>query len=214
MGIVDARGENYVLQGTRAFLQWVEDNPGYGIFSFIGVYFLATVLFVPGSLLTLGSGFVFANVFGLGIRLIFSVISVFLGASTGAIAAFILGRYLFRDCIQSLSKRYQVFEAVDAALENQGLKILVLLRLSPIIPFNAINYILGVTTVSLRDYSLACFAMLPGTILYCLLGSSAGSIVDSATSGSDNTTLKIVVIVIGVVFVSLLAQQHIMPREN
>jgi uncharacterized membrane protein YdjX (TVP38/TMEM64 family) len=227
--IVDSLREQHVKRITQEFLKWVEENPAAGIFSFIGVYFLATskyiilflqlyfsiqlfsdltytqphyaaVLFIPGSILTLGSGFVFANVFGLGLGLVFSTVAVFVGASSGATAAFLLARYLFQDSIQKLSTRFQTFQAVDTALQTEGLKIMVLLRLSPIIPFNAINYILGVTSVSLKDYVLACFAMLPGTILYTFLGSSAGSIVDSASSGSGNIKLTVVVIVLGIVF--------------
>ena len=75
-----------------------------------------------------------------------------------------------------------------------------LLRLSPLIPFNAINYILGVTAVSARDYIVSCLGMLPGTLLYVFLGSSAGSIVDSASSGSNNKVVSIVSIVAGVIF--------------
>lgn len=198
--IVDSLREQHVKRITQEFLKWVEENPAAGIFSFIGVYFLATILFIPGSILTLGSGFIFANVFGLGLGLVFSTVAVFVGASSGATAAFLLARYLFQDSIQKLSTRFQTFQAVDTALQTEGLKIMVLLRLSPIIPFNAINYILGVTSVSLKDYVLACFAMLPGTILYTFLGSSAGSIVDSASSGSGNIQLTIFVIVLGIVF--------------
>ena len=165
--------------------------------------------------MTLGSGFVFANIFGLGLGLLFSTISVFIGASTGATAAFLLGRYLFRDCIEKMSKGYKVFQAVDLALENQGLKILILLRLSPIIPFNAINYILGVTSVSLQQFILACFAMLPGTLLYTFLGSSAGSIVESASSGSGNIAVTIVVIVLGIVFgvLAIVATTYYAKKE-
>ncbi len=162
-----------------------------------------------------GSGFVFANAFGLGLGLLFSTIAVFVGATTGSIAAFLLGRYLFRNCVENISKRYQVWEAIDTALQLQGLKIIILLRLSPLIPFNAINYILGVTSVTLRDYSLACFAMLPGTILYTFLGSSAGSIVESASSGDGNTTVTIVVVVIGIVFgvLSVVATTYYAKKE-
>ena len=140
---------------------------------------------------------------------------VFVGASLGSIASFLFGRYLFQDCAQSFSNRYQIFEAVNAALQVEGLKIMILLRLSPIIPFNAINYILGVTSVKLRDYALACFAMLPGTVLYTFLGSSAGSIVESASSGGGNTTLTIVIVVIGVVFgvVSIGVTTYYAKRE-
>ena len=157
----------------------------------------------------------FANVFGLGLGLVFSTISVFVGASLGATAAFLLGRYLFQESIQDLARRFQVFQAVDSALESQGLKIMILLRLSPIIPFNAINYILGVTSVSLRAYMLACFAMLPGTILYTFLGSSAGSIVESASSGGGNIILTITIIVLGIIFgvSSIVATTYYAKKE-
>mmetsp|Transcript_24154 Transcript_24154/g.27979 ORF Transcript_24154/g.27979 Transcript_24154/m.27979 type:complete len:333 (-) Transcript_24154:52-1050(-) len=214
--IIDSQREQHVRRISTEFLNWVEENPGAGICAFIGVYFAATVLFIPGSILTLGSGFVFANRFGLGLGLLFSTLSVFVGASTGSIAAFLLGRYLFRDCIQrTLYQKYTTIQAVDNALQNQGLKIMILLRLSPIVPFNAVNYVLGVTSVSLKHYSIACFAMLPGTILYTFLGSSAGSLVESETSGGDDTAVTIIVIVFSVIFGvgSIIATTYYAKKE-
>lgn len=74
-----------------------------------------------------------------------------------------------------------------------------LLRLSPIIPFNAVNYIAGVSSISFLNYCIALFAILPGTIFYVFLGASAGSLADSASS-DDNMTVTIVVVVVGAVF--------------
>lgn len=74
------------------------------------------------------------------------------------------------------------------AIKHQGLKIFTLLRLSPIIPFNVINYIGGVTAISFRDYAIALFGILPGTILYCFIGASAGSLVDSDDMMSGTVT--------------------------
>jgi uncharacterized membrane protein YdjX (TVP38/TMEM64 family) len=82
---------------------------------------------------------------------------------------------------------------------GNGLKILLLVRLSPIMPFNAINYICGVTSVSLRDYALALIAILPGTTLYVFLGASAGSLTSSSSMNND-ATVTIVVVVVGVLF--------------
>jgi uncharacterized membrane protein YdjX (TVP38/TMEM64 family) len=163
------------------------------------VYAVATVLFIPASILTLGAGFVFAAAFGLGGGIVLGVVSVFIGASIGAILSFLLGRYLLRDFVSTLIKKYTLFEALDSALEQNGLKIFLLLRLSPIVPFNATNYIGGVSAVSFRDFALALFGILPGTTLYVFLGASAGSLMDSASSG-DNMTVLIVVIVLGAVF--------------
>ena len=166
---------------------------------FYVVYFLATILFIPGSILTLGAGFVFSMAFGLGGGVAIGSLSVFLGASLGAIASFLLGRYLLKKQIEKLSKKYAVFQAIDNALKIQGFRIFLLLRLSPIIPFNAINYIGGVSSVSLRDYVLALFGILPGTIFFVFLGASAGSLADSMNSGGNNA-VTIAVVVVGVVF--------------
>jgi uncharacterized membrane protein YdjX (TVP38/TMEM64 family) len=123
------------------------------------VYFVATVLFIPGSLLTLGAGFAFGAAFGLGLGLLLGSIAVLVGASCGAVASFFLARFLLRDSIQSLTKKYAVAEAVDIALEGNGFKIFLLLRLSPILPFSVLNYFGGISAVSFRDFALALFGI-------------------------------------------------------
>jgi uncharacterized membrane protein YdjX (TVP38/TMEM64 family) len=148
----------------------------------------------------LGAGFVFSSAFGLGLGVCLGVFAVFVGASAGAIASFLLGRYLFRDSVSSLSKKYSIFEALDIALSEKGFRIMVLLRLSPIVPFNFLNYIAGVTSIPFWSYFWANFGILPGTTLYVFLGASAGSLTDSADSGDENMTVTIIVIVVGVVF--------------
>lgn len=197
--IVDSTTTGYLRSGINTALQWIEQNAVAGMFVFMVVYFAATVLFIPGSILTLGAGFVFANAFGLGVGLLIGTLSVFVGASAGAIASFLLGRFLLRDWVKGLAGKYAVFEALDIALSEKGLRIMTLLRLSPIIPFNAVNYIAGVTSISFLNYCISLFAILPGTILYVFLGASAGSLADSASSG-DNMTVTIIVIVVGCVF--------------
>merc|ERR1712238_50679 len=201
------------------FLEWIEDNPTLGVIAFIGVYFICTVCFIPGSILTLGAGFVFsASTSSLWTGVLLGTIAVFIGASLGAIASFLLGRYLFRDgFVARLTKKYTVFEAIDNALAEKGFRIMVLLRLSPIIPFNVLNYVSGITAIKLFHYCIACFAMLPGTILYVFLGASAGSLSEIDGNEDDNNvdlvddeyieqlekedkTVTIVVIVVGVIF--------------
>jgi len=197
--IVDSTQDQYVRSGMQSFLSWMEDNPTAGVFAFMFVYFTATVLFIPGSILTLGAGFVFANIYGLGVGVLLGTAVVFIGASLGSIAAFFLGRYLFRDNVEGLSRKFRVFSAIDTALEQNGLKILFLLRLSPIIPFNAINYILGLTSVTSFQYIVSLIGILPGSVVYVFVGSSASTIAESANSGGGNKVLSIVSIVVGVV---------------
>lgn len=84
------------------------------------------------------------------------------------------------------------------ALQGNGLKIMILLRLSPLIPYNALDYMSGVTAIPLRDYSIALIGILPGTIMFCFVGASASSLTDSTQSG--NETVRILSIVFGVTF--------------
>ena len=196
--IVDSFTTGYVRNGLKPFLDWSEKNPVPGFFVFMLVYFLATIIFVPAAILTLGAGYIFGNAFGLGVGILLGTLSVFFGAIGSALVSFLLGRYLLRDWAIGLTKKYAIFEALDAAIEDKGFRIMVLLRLSPIVPFFATNYFAGVTSVSLRDYSLALFALIPVTTVYVLVGASAESLVDSAQSGGK-PVVTISIIVVGVV---------------
>ena len=84
------------------------------------------------------------------------------------------------------------------ALQTNGLKIMILLRLSPLIPYNALDYMSGITAIPLWAYSLALIGLLPGTISLCIIGASASSITDG--SASENKVLQIVTVVAGVFF--------------
>ena len=141
---------------------------------FAALYIVATVAFLPGSVLTLGAGVVFGVVWG--------SLYVFVAATLGAIAAFLVGRYLARDWVAAKIADNPKFAAIDQAVGREGLKIVLLTRLSPIFPFNLLNYAYGVTGVSLRDYAIGSIGMLPGTIMYVYIGSLAGSL---ATIGAD-----------------------------
>ena len=158
----------------RNALQWVDDLGAIAPMAFMLIYIVATVAFLPGSLLTLGAGVLFGIVKG--------SIFVFIGATIGATLAFLVGRYLARSWISKKIAGNQKFSAIDKAVGKEGFKIVLLTRLSPIFPFNLLNYGLGVTGVSLKDYVLASVGMIPGTIMYVYIGSLAGSL---ATIGGE-----------------------------
>ena len=144
-------------------LPWIESLGIAGAIAFIVVYIVATVAFLPGSILTLAGGAIFGLFWG--------SIYVFLGATIGATLAFLVGRYIARDWISKKIAGNQKFAAIDNAVGDEGLKIVFLARLSPIFPFNLLNYGLGVTGVALKDYVLASVGMIPGTIMYVYFGS-------------------------------------------
>jgi uncharacterized membrane protein YdjX (TVP38/TMEM64 family) len=133
-------------------------------------YVLGTLLFFPGSLLTLGAGFLYGLAGGLAV--------VVPGSVLGAMLAFLLGRTVLRGPIAARMKKHPRFRAVDQAVAEEAFKVVLLLRLSPVVPFNLLNYGLGVTRVPWGTYLLASLlGMLPGTVLYVYLG----SLVTSAT---------------------------------
>ncbi|NKB17635.1 MAG: TVP38/TMEM64 family protein [Pseudanabaena sp. CRU_2_10] len=159
----------------RSALQWVESLGFAGGIAFIAIYIIATVAFLPGSILTLGAGVVFGVLLG--------SIYVFIGATLGAIASFLVGRYLARGWIGKKIEGNPKFAAIDRAVAREGFKIVLLTRLSPVFPFNLLNYAFGVTGVSLKDYALASVGMFPGTVMYVYIGSLAG---DLARIGSES----------------------------
>lgn len=136
---------------------------------YIGVYVVATVAWVPGSILTLASGAIFGLWLGTALTLV--------GATLGATAAFLVSRYLARESIEQRLGDSPKLRAIDRALARQGPKLVFLIRLSPAIPFNALNYALGLTGVKLRAYMwTSFFGMAPGTFLYVYAGYAAGQV--------------------------------------
>jgi len=159
-------------------LMWVKSLGYLAPLAFIVIYNLATVFFIPGSLLTLGGGALFGLFWG--------SIYVFVGATIGAILAFLIGRYISRDWVAKKIASSPKFKVLEEAVAKQGLKIVFLTRLSPLFPFNLLNYAFGVTQVSLKDYILGSVGMIPGTLMYVYIGFLVG---DIATLGSKSQSV-------------------------
>jgi uncharacterized membrane protein YdjX (TVP38/TMEM64 family) len=160
-----------VPQYLTSFLEWVQGIGDWGAVALAAFYVPACLLFLPGSILTLGSGFAFGVVRG--------TIAVSIGSVLGATAAFLTGRTLARGFIEQKVMRNAKFRAIDQAVAEQGFKIVLLTRLSPVFPFNLLNYAFGLTKVRFRDFVLASWiGMLPGTAMYVYLGSAVKSLAD------------------------------------
>lgn len=171
-------------------LQWIDSLGTVGAIAFIAIYIMATVAFLPGSILTLGAGVLFDVFWG--------SVYVFIGATLGATAAFLIGRYLARNWVIKKIADNKKFAAIDNAVGREGLKIVLLTRLSPIFPFNLLNYAFGVTAVSLKDYFLGCVGMIPGTIMYVYIGSLAGNLALIGTENQPtNSTLTWIIRIVG-----------------
>jgi uncharacterized membrane protein YdjX (TVP38/TMEM64 family) len=152
---------------------WIRGAGWPGIVAFVAAYVLATVLFLPGSILTLGAGFAYGVLLGVPI--------VWVAANAGATLAFLLGRTVAREAVAARVGASPRFTAIDHAVGREGLRIVLLTRLSPVFPFNLLNYAFGLTQVRLGDYVLGSLVgMLPGTLMYVYLGSLVTSLTQLA----------------------------------
>lgn len=176
----------------RAALEKIQETGPLAPLLFIGLYVAACVFLLPGAILTLGAGAVFGVVKGAPVA--------WLGATLGSAAAFLVGRYFAREWVARQIAGDDRFRAIDEAVAVEGWKIVGLMRLSPVFPFNLLNYLFGITRVSFRDYALAsAIGMIPGTLMYVYLGSVAGDLATLGAGGRTRTTAEWVLYGVGLV---------------
>jgi uncharacterized membrane protein YdjX (TVP38/TMEM64 family) len=196
-------------------LDAVEELGFWGPVALGAIYLVAPTLMVPGALLTLGAGALFGVVTG--------SITVIISATLGASVAFLVGRYAARGWVQRrFVEGNDRFAAVDAAVGREGFKVVLLTRLSPLFPFNMLNYAYGLTRVALKDYMLASFlGMMPGTVMYVYLGAVAGSVAETASGGQGKTpgewallSLGLLATIVVTVYVTRIAKRALSQETH
>ena len=168
-------------------------NTGIGILSFACIYILIVLLILPASWLSLLSGFIYGSYLG-------SII-VFISASMGASLAFFVSKRFFAKKLKNLFSRYPKLSVMEKVVEKGGLKLIFLARLSPIFPFSILNYFYGFHNIKFRDFSLGLLGIIPGTFLYCSIGSLAKSLEELKNVQSPNNLYMTIVGIISTFFV-------------
>jgi uncharacterized membrane protein YdjX (TVP38/TMEM64 family) len=199
-------------QGFRDTLTWISDLGPLGPLIFIGLYIVVCVMLLPGSIPTLGAGVVFGVVKG--------SVAVSIGTTLGATCAFLIGRYLVRNWVSAKTAGNEKFKAIDEAVGREGWKIVLLTRLSPVFPFNLLNYAFGLTRVSLKHYFFASWlGMIPGTIMYVYIGSLAGDLAKLGTGQRTRSAGEWILYGVGLaatlavtVFVTRIAKKALATR--
>jgi uncharacterized membrane protein YdjX (TVP38/TMEM64 family) len=186
------------------FAAWVEELGPWGPLAFMAGYAVGTVAMVPGSILTLAAGAVFGLLHG--------GVYVFVGATAGAAAAFLIARYLAREPVARRVSTDPRFAAIDRAIARDGRRIVLLLRLSPIFPYNLLNYALGLSRIRFSDYLLASLGMIPGIVLYVYAGVLAGDLTRLA-AGIDVPRGPLYYLVLGIGFLATLAVTLLVTRR-
>jgi uncharacterized membrane protein YdjX (TVP38/TMEM64 family) len=175
-----------VQQWLASFQEWVRGKGLAGGVAYAAVYVACVLLFVPGTVVTLGAGLLFGLAWG--------TVLVSIASTTAAALAFLIARYVARERVQRLADRNQRFAAIDRAIGEEGWKVVALLRLSPLIPFSLSNYLYGLTPIRFGPYVLTSWiAMLPATFLYVYVGAAGNAAVTGrGPGGAWRTALWVV----------------------
>ena len=164
-------------------LAWLSDHPAAGGVAFVGVFLIGSLCFFPVALLTLGAGYVYIDLYGLRLGIVVAFVVCYFGCLIGAAVCFARSRYLMRQLIIKFSDKYPIVRAVDRAFETKGLRLFLLLRLSSM-PFNALNYIGGITSIKFRDYWWAtCAGTIPSLLWTIFVGATFGTIDTKGVDG-------------------------------
>lgn len=204
-----------VTEYLETFVAWANNNPILASVIYLLIYIAVCVFLLPGSIITLAAGFVFGIVHG--------TILVSISSTIGATLAFIIGRTVARDYVGRMVEKQPKFSAIDSAIKDKGFLIVLLTRLSPLFPFNFLNYAYGLTAVSLRNYIIASWiGMIPGTILFVYIGSISKDIsaiiqgnIDSGLAGQIMFAAGLVATIIVTAVVTRISRkilnEHISP---
>lgn len=200
-----------IAQAFQEGAEWIEQLGIWGPVVYGVLYVVATVLFVPGSIPTLAGG----AIFGLWV----GFLTVWLGSTAGAMAAFLVSRYVARDKVARLAAKRPKFDAIDRAVGEGGWRIVAMLRLSPAIPFNLQNYLYGLTQIRFWPCLMATWlAMVPGTFMLVYIGHVAGA----AVAGERERTIwEWVMLGVGLVasisvtvYITLLAKRKLSEQTE
>ena len=153
--LLDGRLDPAAIEAAIGELGWLAPAV------FVGTFALATIAFVPGSIFGLAGGILFGPLWGTVWNLV--------GATLGATAAFLVARFVAADWVAARTRGR--LKTVLSGVEAEGWRFVALTRLVPVIPFNLLNYALGLTRMPLSQYVVAtAICMLPGTAAYAWLG--------------------------------------------
>ena len=177
---------SFLIDNFLNFLFYLDT--GWGIVTFVFFYIISVLLILPASWLSLLAGFLYGPYFG-------SII-VFLSAFIGASISFFLAKEYFVKKIETIISRFPKIKLLEKIINKGGLKLIILTRLSPLFPFSILNYFYGLNKVSYKDFSIGLLFIIPGTYLYCALGSLSNNLDEIKNLKlNGNTTTTIISIV-------------------
>ena len=174
---------SFLIENLLNFLFYLDT--GWGIITFIFVYIFSVLLLLPASWLSLLAGFLYGPYFGSFI--------VFISAFSGASISFFFAKEYFVKKITTIISRFPKINLLEKIINKGGLKLIILTRLSPLFPFSILNYFYGLNKVSYKDFSIGLIFILPGTYLYCALGSLSNNLDEIKDLRFNSNTISTII---------------------
>jgi uncharacterized membrane protein YdjX (TVP38/TMEM64 family) len=189
-----------------SFIDWINDYPPLGFFLFVLIVALSTLLFLPGSIVLLLTGYAFHQAFdNLGLAILLSFLAALTGGQLGSVLALLIGRFILQaEAEKKLFRKYRILAALNRSLKSEGIKLIFLMRLCPIMPFLVLNYLFGITPITVLQYFLGGFGMIPNTLAYVYFGTAVSSISGAASGKKKWTPTQIGLTVGGVVLMLII----------
>lgn len=179
-------------QWINDFLDWVRETGPLGWLAFIGLYALTCVFFLPGSLLTVGAGAIYGFWYG--------TLLVTVSSTVGAVVNFLTTRYLARNWVERRLAGSCKFQALEQAVGREGWQIILLSRISPILPHSVVSYASGLTRISLRRYAAASFlGFIPLSAAYAYAGAVLGRFARTSAGVSEQDIVTWILYGIGLI---------------
>ena len=177
---------SFIIDNFLNFLFYLDS--GWGIVTFVFFYIISVLLILPASWLSLLAGFLYGPYFG--------SIVVFLSAFIGASISFFLAKEYFVKKIVTIISRFPKIKLLEKIINKGGLKLIILTRLSPLFPFSILNYFYGLNKVSYKDFSIGLLFIIPGTYLYCALGSLSNNLDEIKNLKFNNNTITTIISIV------------------
>ena len=177
---------SFLIDNFLNFLFYLDT--GWGIVTFVFFYIISVLLILPASWLSLLAGFLYGPYFG--------SIVVFSSAFIGASISFLLAKEYFVKKIVTIISRFPKIKLLEKIINKGGLKLIILTRLSPLFPFSILNYFYGLNKVSYKDFSIGLLFILPGTYLYCALGSLSNNLDDIKNLKLNGNTITTIISIV------------------
>ena len=175
-------------------------NTNIGILAFILLYIFIVLLILPASWLSLLAGFLYGSYLG-------SII-VFFAAAIGATIAFFISKSFLSINLKKVINRFPRLSLMEHIVQKGGLKLILLARLSPIFPFSILNYFYGLNNIKFKNFALGLCGIIPGTFLYCSIGSLAKSLQDLKNLQPTNNLFITIISVISTLMVVYLSAKY------